>query len=76
MVYDKYGWRKINVHERKILSHLEGYDISQFDELDQVRLMGNMVQIPFAEAILHHIKTNILGYGNASLYGNQYKLAA
>ena len=76
MVFDKFGWRKINVQERKILSHLEGYDISNFDEIDQIRLMGNMVQIPFAEAILYNIKTNILGYGNASAIQSQYKLAA
>lgn len=63
MVYDQFGWRKINVHERKILCHLEGFDLRNFNDDDQIRLMGNMVQIPFAEAIMRHIKTHILESG-------------
>ncbi len=66
MVLDKFGWRKISVQERKILSHLDGYDISNFPEKDQIRLMGNMVQIPFAEAILRHLKDEILQYRSAT----------
>ncbi|MCB0540193.1 MAG: DNA cytosine methyltransferase [Bacteroidetes bacterium] len=60
MVFDGKRWRKINVEERQILSHLKGYNLSMFSEKDRIRLMGNMVQIPFAEAITGHIKSEIL----------------
>ncbi len=60
MVFDGKSWRKINVEERQILSHLKGYDLSIFEDEDRVRLMGNMVQIPFAEAITGHIRSEIL----------------
>lgn len=60
IVYDGIQWRPINVRERLILSHLEGYDLSIFKEREQVKLMGNMVQIPFAEAISQHVRIHIL----------------
>jgi site-specific DNA-cytosine methylase len=59
-VYDGKIWRDVTVQERLVLSHLEGYDLSIFTEDDQIRLMGNMVQIPFAEAITRHILYHIL----------------
>ncbi len=61
-VFDGIEWRPINVQERIILSHLEGYDLSIFSEADQVMLMGNMVQIPFAEAITTYIREHILKF--------------
>ena len=59
-LFDGVDWRPISVKERIKLSHLEGYDLSIFSEPDQIRLMGNMVQIPFAEAITRHIRSHIL----------------
>lgn len=59
-VFDGNKWRPIHVDERQVLSHLEGCDLSIFNEKDRVRLMGNMVQIPFAEAIMAHIRDAIL----------------
>ena len=76
MVLDQNGWRKVSVGERQILSFLEAYDMSNYKEKEQVKLMGNMVQIPFAEAILRHIKTNILGYNTEIVLDGRSKMAA
>lgn len=59
-LFDGKTWRGVNTVERQKLSHLEGYDLSEFTETEATRLMGNMVQIPFAEAIMKHIRLNIL----------------
>ena len=60
LLFDGKEWRKINAEERQILSHLEGYDLGAFKDSEKTKLMGNMVQIPFAEAIMRHIRLNIL----------------
>ncbi len=60
-VFDGKTWRGVTSVERQKLSHLEGYDLSAFTDAECTRLMGNMVQIPFAEAIMRHIRLNILG---------------
>jgi len=60
-LFDGKTWRGVNTIERQKLSHLEGYDLSNFTEAQCTKLMGNMVQIPFAEAIMRHIRQNILG---------------
>jgi len=62
LVFDGKEWRGINTMERQKLSHLEGYNLDGFSDSDKVRLMGNMVQIPFAEAIMRHIRAEILKY--------------
>ena len=59
-LFDGKTWRGVNTVERQKLSHLEGYDLSIFTEAQCTKLMGNMVQIPFAEAIMRHIRLNIL----------------
>ena len=59
-LFDGKNWRGVNTTERLKLSHLEGYDLSNFTEQECTRLMGNMVQIPFAEAIMRHIHQEIL----------------
>jgi hypothetical protein len=60
--------RPINLEERLLLSHLEGYDLNAFltdgkpiPADAKVRLLGNMVQIPFAQAMLEHVRKVILG---------------
>ena len=59
-LFDGKTWRAVNTAERQKLSHLEGYDLSIFTEAQATKLMGNMVQIPFAEAIMKHIRQEIL----------------
>ena len=59
-VFDGLTWRGVTKIERQKLSHLEGYDLSIFTDTEATRLMGNMVQIPFAEAIMKHIRHQIL----------------
>jgi len=60
--------RPITLHERLVLSHLEGYDLNAsladgktISVKDKVRLLGNMVQIPFAYRLLEHVRKVILG---------------
>ena len=65
LLFDGREWRPINTTERQILSHLEGYDLSGFCDRDKTKLMGNMVQIPFAEAIMRNMRTNILPFAQA-----------
>lgn len=60
LVFANRRWRPVTCDERQILSHLEGYDLSGFSDPEKRTLMGNMVQIPFAEAIMSHIRANIL----------------
>jgi len=60
LLFDGKIWRGVNTIERQKLSHLEGYDLSIFTEAQATKLMGNMVQIPFAEAIMKHIRQEIL----------------
>ena len=59
-LFDGKIWRGVNTIERQTLSHLEGFDLSIFTEAQATKLMGNMVQIPFAEAIMKHIRQEIL----------------
>ena len=59
-LFDGETWRGVHIDERQKLSHLGGYDLSIFTEAQCTKLMGNMVQIPFAEAIMKHIRLNIL----------------
>lgn len=61
-LFDGKLWRGVNTIERQKLSHLEGYNLSAFKESQCTKLMGNMVQIPFAEAIMRHIRTEILKF--------------
>ena len=72
LVFDGARWRKVNIIERQQLSHLYGYDLNGLSESDRVRLMGNMVQIPFAAAIMQHIQDEILD----PYYATGFSLAA
>jgi len=60
LVFTENRWRPVTCDERQILSHLEGYDLSGFSGAEKRTLMGNMVQIPFAAAIMRHIYEEIL----------------
>ncbi len=60
LVYENKTWRPVTSDERQKLSHLDGYDLSGFTDAEKRTLMGNMVQIPFAEAIMRHINERIL----------------
>lgn len=60
MVFDGCNWRTITIDERKLLCHLNGFDFGNIKPSEKLKLMGNMVQIPFAEAIMQHIKNEIL----------------
>jgi site-specific DNA-cytosine methylase len=52
--------RKPTINERIVLSELEGLKLKGISVTDQKTLIGNMVQISFAEALFRHIKSNIL----------------
>lgn len=52
--------RKPTIEERLVLTELEGLNLDGIPETSQKRLLGNMVQVSFAEALFNHIKTNIL----------------
>jgi len=52
--------RKPTIDERLILSELEGLRLKGISVTDQKTLIGNMVQVSFAEALFRHIKSNIL----------------
>lgn len=48
------------VRERLILSELEGLNLKGIGLTASKKLIGNMVQVSFAEALFKHIKTHIL----------------
>ena len=60
-VYEKSGIRrKMTLKEKLIFTELEGLNLEGISVVNQNRLLGNMVQISFAEAIFRHIRKRIL----------------
>ncbi|SHF53770.1 DNA cytosine methyltransferase [Flavisolibacter ginsengisoli] len=60
--------RPITLNERLVLSHLEGYDLdaklsdgTPVSVQQCIRMLGNMVQIPFAHKLLQYVREKILG---------------
>lgn len=56
--------RKPTMPERLILTELEGLNLDGIPETHQKKLVGNMVQVSFAEALFRHIIENILRVSN------------
>lgn len=52
--------RKPTIKERQVLTELEGLNLEGIAEGNQKTLLGNMVQISFAEALFRHIRTHML----------------
>lgn len=55
--------RKPRMWERLVLTELEGLNLEGIPETHQKTLVGNMVQVSFAEALFRHIRYNILRTG-------------
>ena len=63
--YDMEGTRsKPEMWERLVLTELEGLILDGIPQTAQKKLVGNMVQISFAEALFLHIKKHILKVEN------------
>lgn len=70
-VYESDGIpRKPTLEEKLVLTELEGYNLNGLSRVHQNKLLGNMVQISFAEALLNHIKVNILNNNNSIIQNN------
>jgi DNA-cytosine methyltransferase len=52
--------RSPHLREKLVLTELEGYNLEGLPRAAQNRLLGNMVQISFAEALFRHIRVHIL----------------
>ena len=52
--------RQPTIEERLVLTELEGLNLEGISKTDQKKLLGNMVQVSFSEALFRHIKTQIL----------------
>lgn len=52
--------RELTIGERLVLSELEGLRLDGISMTHQKRLVGNMVQVSFAEALFRHIRHTIL----------------
>jgi len=52
--------RDLTIDERLVLTELEGLKLQGICNTDQKRLLGNMVQVSFSEALFRHIKLNFL----------------
>jgi len=68
--------RKPTLAEKLRLTELEGYYLEGIPRTHQNRLLGNMVQISFAEALFRHIKSVILKYDNSIPLHSQLNMAA
>lgn len=52
--------RDLTIEERLVLTELEGLNLEGISKGFQKKLLGNMVQVSFAEKLFKHIKENIL----------------
>lgn len=52
--------RDLTIEERLVLTELEGLNLEGISKSYQKKLLGNMVQISFAEKLFLHVKENIL----------------
>ena len=52
--------RQPTIEERLVLTELEGLNLEGISKTDQKKLLGNMVQVSFSEALFRHIRYNIL----------------
>ena len=68
--------RKPTLAEKLRLTELDGYNLEGIPRSHQNRLLGNMVQISFAEALFKHIRTHILKYDNNVSLDTAVKIAA
>jgi len=68
--------RKPTLEEKLRLTELDGYNLEGIPRTHQNRLLGNMVQISFAEALFRHIKIHILKYDNSIPLHSQLAIAA
>jgi hypothetical protein len=68
--------RKPTLAEKLVLTELEGYNLDGLARSHQNRLLGNMVQISFAEALFQHIKIHILKNDNSMPKDNHLDMAA
>ena len=76
-VYESDGEpRRPTLHEKLVLTELVGYNLEGLARVHQNRLLGNMVQISFAEALFTHIKMRILNQAIDSRHSHNYKAAA
>lgn len=60
LVKDVNGWRALTSAEKIKICHMEDFDFTGFSDKEVTKLLGNMVQIPFAEALAKHVIDNIL----------------
>ncbi|NNV57206.1 DNA cytosine methyltransferase [Limnovirga soli] len=52
--------RKMKLEEYQVISNLEGCNFDGISLTNSIKLMGNMVQIPFMAALGNHMRTEIL----------------
>ena len=52
--------RDLTIEERLVLTELEGLNLEGISKSYQKKLVGNMVQVSFAEKLFQHVKENIL----------------
>lgn len=52
--------RDLTIEERLVLTELEGLNLEGISKSYQKKLLGNMVQISFAEKLFQHVKEDIL----------------
>ena len=58
--------RPFTIEEKLVLTELEGLNLGKISKTKKATLLGNMVQVSFAESLFRHIKEEILQVGRDS----------